>query len=268
MKRGAGLDVARHRAEGDRADQDDDALPPGGRRLVPGEVDSRDLEHVAARRQRLPAGFAVPPDLAVGRAPATENDPAAADVHRRVRLLAEGVVNRDPVADAGDEDPGAVARRDHFRRRRVDRDLVRHEDRPPVVRELDLRPVHRPVRRDSRPWFARSSGTSTTAFFGTLRGGEGFDDVAVGVDDRHRDRVGMPQLEADHRLVGRAVTDRREHLQWPTVSGCHLRAVDRALDELQVLGDREGGSAGQEQAQEDDRREDPLQSGQILRRGG
>jgi hypothetical protein len=46
-----------------------------------------------------------------------------------------------------------------------------------------------------------------------------------------------------------------------------MRPVDGALDELQVLGDREGGSAGQEQAEKDNRRENPLQSAQILRRG-
>ena len=43
------------------------------------------------------------------------------------------------------------------------------------------------------------------------------------------------------------------------------RPEERALDQLQVLGDREGGSGGHQQAQKRDRRENPLQSPLILR---
>jgi len=72
--------------------------------------------------------------------------------------------------------------------------------------------------------------------------------------------VGVPQPDLDQRLAVGAPTHRRDHLR-------DLRPGDRALDQLEVLGDGERGSRGDQQAQKRDRRENPLQSEPILRPG-
>jgi hypothetical protein len=70
----------------------------------------------------------------------------------------------------------------------------------------------------------------------------------------------VAELDADRGLARVATaTDWREDLERDLDPG------DVALDQLQVLGDRKSGSGGHQQAQEGDRRENPLQSPPILR---
>ena len=67
--------------------------------------------------------------LSLGRESAADDDEAVAEVDERVRVLAEVVLDRDRAAGAGEEDGLEAGRREHLRRLRVDRDLVRELER-------------------------------------------------------------------------------------------------------------------------------------------
>ena len=80
----------------------------------------------------------------------------------------------------------------------------------------------------------------------------------VRVEDRGRHPVGAAETDADGS--GR-VRGRRD------VLADDLDAGDRALRQLEPLGDGKGGGGRREQADEDRRRENPLQSRVSLRAG-
>jgi hypothetical protein len=79
--------------------------------------------------------------------------------------------------------------------------------------------------------------------------GQRGDVVRLRRDHRGGDGVTLPEPEPDMRDVLAAVACRREQL-------VHLRAVDRALLELQALGDRERGRRPAEQAEDEQDREE------------
>jgi hypothetical protein len=87
--------------------------------------------------------------------------------------------------------------------------------------------------------------------------GHALDLVPAGVDDRERERVALAERESDRRGTLVTVADRREHLR-------DARARDRALRQLQILGDCECASGCDKEAEHERGREKPLQSQRIL----
>ena len=96
---------------------------------------------------------------------------------------------------------------------------------------------------------SRSTGRRTQPR-GYARSSTRVSTVLPPVADRDGHAVGLPQVEADRHVVLRADADGREDLE------ADLRPRDRALLELQALGQREGGRGRAEQGDHEHRRED------------
>ena len=144
-----------------------------------------------------------------------------------------------PVAHLHPANPGNRLQDPHLRRRRVDKDRLRDQDRAAVALEADLQPVE-PIRDDLARVVSPVPLEPDPAGPLVLSLGERGHVPAVRVDHRDVEALGPSEQEGQGGCRVRAAARGR---QVPL----ELRLRHRGLRELQALGSRERRSAAHEQ---------------------
>jgi hypothetical protein len=181
-------------------------------REVSGDVARGERHAVPARRHRAAVHVAEPardPGRLLRPAPVAQ---LSVDVEDDVRRLAHAVANLQPLVEevaVGREDVAARDPAQHFHagRLRVDRDRVRQDDRPVLVREVDARFVD-PVRDDCAGVVAPVPPATEAAAPDAIVGDDRTDHLVVVVLDAQREPIGLTEREADARFLRRATADR------------------------------------------------------------
>ena len=235
-------------AERDVANSDRDRRRPG--RPVPRLVEGEQLDRVDALPHGSSAHLPVPDDRLLRAWKPRQRAPLPVDEEHAAAVLAQPVADRELVAPpvaVGRDDAGAHRHVLDHRRRHVDPDRVRQRDRLVLAAHVDPRPVVA-LRQDSAGVVAAVPADHDRPLRIALPPLDRPHDLAA-VDDRDVEPVGLAQLEGDPRRLLRAIADGREH-------GLHARAEDRALLQLQSLGERERRGGGREQGDHQHRRGD------------
>ena len=227
-------------------------------RPVAGRIEGQQLDRVDARPNGSSTHLPVPDDRLLRAWKPRQRAPLAVDEEHAAAVLAQPVADgqlvRAPVP-VGRDDAGLHRHVLEHGRRHVDPDRVRQRDRLVLATDVDARPVLA-LRQDAARVVAAVPADHDRPLRIALPPLDRPHDLAA-VDDCDVELVGVAELERDPRLVLGALADGRE-------DRLHPRPEDRALLQLQSLGERERRSGGREQGDHQHRRGDTSHWRRIL----